>query len=339
LRVFEIRDTWGLENLAPGERPIRDPGPREVLLRLRAASLNYRDLVVVQGNYGRLAGKPPLIPLSDGVGEVVTAGAEVTRVRPGDRVCTTVFQGWLSGELEDGMAETALGGPLDGVLGEYRTLHEDGVVRAPEHMSDAEAATLPCAGLTAWDAVINQGGLQAGETALILGTGGVSLFALQFAKLQGGGAIVTSKSDEKLARARRLGADHTINYVETPRWGGAVRELTGGRGVDLVIETGGGGTLPESLGAVRAGGRIMLMGVLAGAQLDAKIYHLVLRRIRLQGITMAPRDDFERMNTLLAEHDLHPHVDRIFGFDESPAAFEYLAAQRHFGKVAIEIAS
>jgi NADPH:quinone reductase-like Zn-dependent oxidoreductase len=339
LRVFEIRDAWGLENLALGERPIRDPGPREVLLRLRAASLNYRDLVVVQGNYGRLAGEPPLIPLSDGVGEVVAVGTEVTRVRPGDRVCTTVFQGWLSGELEDGMAETALGGPLDGVLGEYRTLHEDGAVRAPDHMSNAEAATLPCAGLTAWDAVINRGGLQAGETALILGTGGVSLFALQFAKLQGGRAIVTSKSDEKLDRVRRLGADHTINYARTPRWGGAVRELTGGRGVDLVVETGGGGTLPESLGAVRAGGRIMLMGVLAGAQLDAKIYHLVLRRIRLQGITMAPRDDFERMNALLAEHDLHPHVDRIFGFDESPAAFEYLAAQRHFGKVAIEIAS
>jgi NADPH:quinone reductase-like Zn-dependent oxidoreductase len=339
VKVFEVRDDWGLENLVPGERPVRDPGPREVLLRLRAASLNYRDLVVVQGNYGRLAGEPPLIPLSDGVGEVVAVGAEVTRVRPGDRVCTTVFQGWLSGELEDRMAETALGGPLDGVLGEYRTLHEDGVVRAPGHMSDAEAATLPCAGLTAWDAVINQGGLQASETALILGTGGVSLFALQSAKLRGGQAIVTSKSDEKLARARRLGADHTINYTRTPRWGGAVREMTDGRGVDLVVETGGGGTLPESLGAVRAGGRVMLMGVLAGAQLDAKIYHLVLRRVRLQGITMAPRDDFERMNALLTEHGLHPQVDRIFGFDESPAAFKYLAAQRHFGKVAIEIGS
>jgi NADPH:quinone reductase-like Zn-dependent oxidoreductase len=339
VKVFENRERWGLENLVPGERPVPEPGPREVLLRLSAASLNYRDLVVVQGNYGRLAGEPPLIPLSDGVGEVVAVGSEVTRVKPGERVCTTVFQGWHSGELEDWMAETALGGPLDGVLSEYRTLDEGGVVRAPEHLSDAEAATLPCAGLTAWDAVINQGSLQAGETVLILGTGGVSLFALQFAKLRGATAIVTSKSNEKLARARALGANHTINYLETPRWGGPVREMTGGRGADLIVETGGGGTLPESLSAVRAGGRIMLMGVLAGAKLEAKVYHLVLRRVRLQGITMAPRDDFERMNALITEHGLRPVVDRVFPFEDSPQAFSHLAAQEHFGKVAIEIAA
>jgi NADPH:quinone reductase-like Zn-dependent oxidoreductase len=187
--------------------------------------------------------------------------------------------------------------------------------------------------------VINQGGLQAGETVLILGTGGVALFALQFAKLRGATAIVTSKSNAKLARARALGANHTINYLETPRWGGPVREMTGGRGADLIVETGGGGTLPESLSAVRAGGRIMLMGVLAGAKLEAKVYHLVLRRVRLQGITMAPRDDFERMNALITEHGLRPVVDRVFPFEDSPQAFSHLAAQEHFGKVAIEIAA
>jgi NADPH:quinone reductase-like Zn-dependent oxidoreductase len=337
MKVFEIRNDWGLNNLLPGTRPMPEPGPREVLLRMRAATLNYRDRVVVEGNYGKLAGDLPLIPLSDGVGEVVAVGSETTRFGEGDRVCTTVFQAWQSGELREWMATSALGGPLDGVLCEYRALCEDGLVRAPEHLSDEEAAALPCAGLTAWDAVVTQGAVKPGETVLILGTGGVALFALQFAKLSGATVIITSKSDEKLQKASALGADHTINYVDDPEWGRTARDLAGGEGVDLVVETGGGKTLVQSLRAVRTGGRISLMGVLSGATLDARVYHLVLRRVRLQGITLASRDDFDAMNRAIALHRIHPIIDRVFPFEDCHEAFRHLSGQHHFGKVAISI--
>ena len=293
---------------------------------------------MVEGNYGKLAGDLPLIPLSDGVGEVVAIGSEATRFREGDRVCTTVFQAWHSGELREWMATTALGGPLDGVLCEYRALSEEALVRAPEHLSDEEAAALPCAGLTAWDAVVTQGNVKPGETVLILGTGGVALFALQFAKLSGATVIITSKSDEKLRKASALGADHTINYVDDPEWGRTARNLAGNEGVDLVVETGGGKTLVQSLRAVRTGGRISLMGVLSGTTLDARVYHLVLRRVRLQGITLASRDDFEAMNHAIARHRLRPVIDRVFPFEYCHEAFRHLSGQHHFGKVAISMA-
>ena len=338
MRLFEIRDAWGLDHLVETERPVPRPGPHDVLIRLKAASLNYRDVVMVSGNYGKLAGSLPLIPLSDGVGEIVEVGAEVTRFKAGERVCTTVFQGWHSGELREWMARTALGGPLDGVLTEYQTLSQEGIVRAPEHLSDEEAATLPCAALTAWDAVVTQGAAGPAETVLVLGTGGVALFALQFAKISGARVIVTSKSDEKLERARKLGADHTINYLQDADWGRTARDMAGGEGVDLVVETGGGGTLSQSLRAVRTGGRVMMMGVLGGTTLDARVYHLVLRRVRLQGITLACRDDFETMNRAIAHHQLRPVVDRVFSFEDTHDAFGYLAGQGHFGKVVISIA-
>ena len=339
MKVFELKNDWGLNNLLAGTRPMPEPGPREILLRLRAASLNYRDRVLVEGNYGKLAGELPLIPLSDGLGEIVAVGAEVTRFREGDRVCTTVFQAWNSGRLQEWMAKTALGGPLDGVLCEYRALSEEGLVLAPDHLSDAEAAALPCAGVTAWDAVVTQGDLKPGEVALILGTGGVALFALQFAKLCGATVIITSKSDEKLEKARALGADHVINYEKDPEWGRAAREIAGGEGVDLVVETGGGGTLAQSLKAVRTAGRIMLMGVLAGTMLDARVYHLVLRRVRLQGITLASRDDFEAMNRAIAAAEIRPVIDRTFAFDDCHGAFRHLVGQHHFGKIAITMNS
>lgn len=330
--VCELRDGWSLDKLVLAERPEPEPGAGEALLRMRAASLNYRDWLLVQGGYGRAAGSLPLIPVSDGVGEVVAVGPGVTRVAPGDRVCPIMFQGWHAGALPAEAYARVLGGPLDGVMAERMVVPAEDLVVVPDHLSDAEAACLPCAGLTAWSAVVAQGGLKPGETVLVLGTGGVALFALQFAKLGGARVIVTSSSDDKLARARTLGADHTINYRIKPDWGRVARDLAGSGGVDLVIETGGG-SLPESLRAVRPGGRVSLMGVLAGDKLDARLSAIVMRQVRVQGITVGPRADFEAMVRACAAHELHPVVDRTFGFDELRPALEHLASQRHVGKV------
>jgi NADPH:quinone reductase-like Zn-dependent oxidoreductase len=336
MKAVEVRGSFGLDHLAVTQRPDPRPGHGQVLVRVRAVSLNYRDLLTVQGKYNPKQ-KLPLIPCSDGVGEVVEVGDGVTRVRPGDRVCANFAQRWIAGEPDREKLRSTLGGPLDGMLAELVALSEEGVVRVPDHLTDDEAATLPCAGLTAWSALVTDGGLVPGQTVLLQGTGGVSIFALQFAKLLGLRTILTSSSDEKLERARALGADETINYRQTPDWGPRVKELTGGTGVDLVVEVGGAGTLKQSLLAVRMGGTIALMGVLAGNSLELPLPLIFMQRVRLQGTLVGSREGFEAMNRAIALHKLHPVVDRVFPCEETRAALELMERGGHFGKICIRV--
>ena len=336
MKAVEIRGAFGLDNLALTERPDPKPGHGEVLVRVRAASLNYRDLLTVRGQYNPKQ-KLPLIPCSDGAGEVVDVGEGVTRVKVGERVCANFAQRWIAGVPTRDKLRSTLGGPLDGMLAERVVLSEEGVVRVPAHLSDEEASTLACAGLTAWSSLVTEGRLTAGDTVLLQGTGGVSIFALQFAKLLGLRAIITSSSDEKLERARALGADAGINYRQTPDWSVKVKELTGGTGVDLVVEVGGAGTLEQSLRSVRIGGTICLMGVLAGNALELPLPLIFMQRLRLQGILVGSREDFEAMNRAITLHQLHPVVDRVFPFEETRAALELMDRGGHFGKICIKL--
>lgn len=334
MRAAEIRGGWGLDNLVLAERPDPVAGPGQVLVRVGAVSLNYRDLLTVQGVYNPK--QPlPLVPCSDGAGVVEAVGPGVRRVKPGDRVCSVFAQRWLAGAPTRDKIRSTLGGPLDGMLAERVVLSEEGVVRTPEHLSDEEAATLPCAAVTAWNALVTEGRVAAGETVLVQGTGGVSLFALQLAKLLGARVIATSSSDDKLARARELGADEGINYKDVPDWGARAKELTGGEGVDLVVEVGGAGTLQQSLRAVRIGGRVALIGNLAGTSAEVPLTLIFMQRVNVYGILVGDRESFEAMNRAIAAHRLRPVVDRVFPLDDTRAAFEHMAAGRHFGKIVI----
>jgi NADPH:quinone reductase-like Zn-dependent oxidoreductase len=335
MKVFQLQDDWSIDNLTLTERPMPKPDSGQVLLQMKAASLNYRDLVVPQRGYGALTGTLPLIPISDGVGEVIAIGEEVRRVVVGDRVCPVMIQSWISGPPTMEKLSSTLGGPLDGVMAEYMVLSEQGVVKTPEHLSNEEAATLPCAALTAWSAVVTDGQVKAGDRVLVQGTGGVSLFALQFAKLHGAHVIVTSSSDEKLHRAINLGADEGINYLSTPEWGKEVKRMTDAEGVDLIIEVGGQKTLPQSLRAIRAGGTICLIGVLSGLNMDVSLGLIVTRKVRLQGITVGNRDGMEAMMRAISQHSFKPVIDRTFAFEKFRDALDYLAHSVHFGKVCI----
>jgi NADPH:quinone reductase-like Zn-dependent oxidoreductase len=335
MKVFQIQDEWSIDNLTLTERPQPEPGPGQVLLKMKAASLNYRDLVVPQRGYGALTGTLPLTPVSDGVGEVIAIGEGVERVAVGDRVCPLMIQSWISGPPTMERLTSTLGGPLDGVMAEYMVLSEQGVVNASEHLSDEEAAALPCAALTAWSAVVTDGQVKAGDRVLVQGTGGVSLFALQFAKLLGAHVIVTSSSDDKLQRAVKLGADEGLNYVSTPEWGKEVRRMAGADGVDLVVEVGGQKTLPQSLRAIRAGGTINLIGVLSGLNMDVSLGLIVIRKVRLQGITVGNRDGMEAMMRAISQHAIKPVIDRTFAFEELREALDYLTRGVHFGKICI----
>ncbi len=291
--------------------------------------------MVVKGLYNP---KMPLprIPVSDAVGEVTALGPGVSRVKVGQRVAGIFMQKWLSGELDEAKAKSALGGAIDGLLAEYAVLHEDGVVVPPEHLSDEEAATLPCAAVTAWHGLVTEGRVKPGDTVLLQGTGGVSVFALQFARLAGARTIITSSSDEKLQRARQLGASEGINYKTTPEWGDKVRELTGGRGVDHVVEVGGAGTLGQSLRAVRMGGQISLIGVLSGGG-QANPMPILMKNVRVQGIFVGSREMFEAMNRAIAANGLRPIVDRVFPFTEADEAFRHMEKAGHFGKICIRV--
>ena len=334
MKAFEIQNKFGLDSLTLTERPDPKPSYGQVLIKLRSLSLNYRDLMVVKGLYNPKL-PLPLIPFSDGVGEVVAVGEGVTRVNIGDRVAGIFFQKWLAGELTAEKAESALGGAIEGMLAEYVVLHEDGVVRVPEHLTDEEAASLPCAAVTAWNALFTSGGLKAGDTVLIQGTGGVSIFALQFALLAGARVIATSSSDEKLERVLQLGASDGINYKQTPDWSKKVRELTAGDGVDYVVEVGGAGTLTESLRAVRYGGQISLIGVLTGGSAEINTASILMKNVKVQGIYVGSREMFEAMNSAIALHKLHPVCDRVFPFHEAPKALKYMETGSHFGKICI----
>jgi NADPH:quinone reductase-like Zn-dependent oxidoreductase len=332
VKAYEIQK-FGLEGLRIVDRPEPEPGANQVLVRMHAWSLNYRDLMTVTGRYNPRM-KLPQVPLSDGAGEIVATGSAVKSVKPGDRVANTFFERWVSGAATDEAAGTALGAGRDGVLAEYVVLHEDGVIPIPEHLTYAEAATLPCAALTAWNALVVEGKIKAGDIVLTLGTGGVSIFALQFALLHGAQVIITSSSDEKLAQARQLGAGYTINYKETPDWGKSVRQLTRGRGADLVVELGGAGTFNQSVSSLRRGGHMSLIGVLAQGG-EANIVPVLMNGIRVQGIFVGSREAFSAMNAAIALHRLHPVIHRNFGFDEVPEAFRLMESGKHFGKICI----
>ena len=333
MQAYELRDKTGLDALTLTERKDPVPGPEEVLIQMRAAALNYRDLLVMKGLYSTEM-RLPLIPVSDGVGNVIAVGEKVTRVKPGDRVAGIFDPNWLSGEAPG--APMGLGGPgMDGVLAQEVVLPQDGVVHVPEHLTDEEAATLPCAAVTAWSALMVRGTLKPGETVLVQGTGGVSLFALQFAHMAGARVIVTSSSDEKLERARHLGAGETINYQRTPDWDQEVLRLTGGKGVDHVVEVGGPATLARSLNAVRIGGQISQIGVLSGFSVEIPIYQILRKQIRIQGIAIGSRWAFEQMNNAIDLHKLKPVIDRVFPFEQAPEAFRYLEKGGHVGKICI----
>jgi NADPH:quinone reductase-like Zn-dependent oxidoreductase len=304
-----------------------------VLLKPRAWSLNYRDLLVVKGLYNPKL-RLPLVPLSDGAGAVAAVGEGVARVQVGDRVAGIFMQKWLSGGVTEEAARSSLGGGGPGMLAEYVVLHEDGVVRVPEHLSDEEAATLPCAAVTAWHALVVAGRVKAGDTVLTQGTGGVSLFALQFARLMGARVLATSGSDAKLRRVLEMGASEGINYKTTPEWGQKARELTGGAGVDHVVEVGGAGTLPQSLKAVRMGGHISLIGILSGAG-EVNPTSILMKNVRVQGIYVGSRVMFEAMNRAIALHRLRPVVDKVFAFGEVREALHHMESARHFGKICL----
>jgi NADPH:quinone reductase-like Zn-dependent oxidoreductase len=335
MRVFELR-AFGIDKLSLTERPEPKPGPGQVLVQMRAWSLNYRDLMVVKGVYNPKQ-RLPLVPLSDGVGKVTAVGPGVSRVKIGDRVAGIFMQQWLCGEITEEKARSSLGAQAEGVLAEYVVLHEDGVVQVPEHLTDEEAATLPCAAVTAWHALLTEGRVQPGATVLVLGTGGVSLFGLQFARLAGARVIATSSSNAKLERIARLGASDGINYKENPDWDKMARALTGGVGVDHVVEVGGAGTLAQSLRAVRMGGRISLIGVLAGGSGQVSPLPILMKNVRVQGIYVGSREMFEAMNRTIALHQLRPVVERVFAFQEIQEALRYMESGAHFGKIAIRM--
>jgi len=334
MKAYELRDGFGIDRLALTERPDPRPGPGQVVVRMKAFALNYRDLMVIKGLYNPKQ-RLPLVPLSDGAGIVETAGERVTRVKVGDRVAGIVMQTWLAGDVTEAMAKSALGGAMDGVLAQRVVLDESGVVHVPEHLSDEEAAALPCAAVTAWHALVAEGGIRAGDTVLTQGTGGVSLFALQLARLHGARVIITSSSDAKLQRACQLGASDGINYKTTTDWDRRARELTAGVGVDHVVELGGANTLGQSLKAVRMGGRISLIGVLAGAQGEVNPLPALMKNIRIQGIFVGSRSMFEALNRAIALNRLRPVIDRVFGFEEVREALRYMESGGHFGKICI----
>ncbi len=336
MKCYELVSTTGPDGLRRAERPRPKVGPHQVLVRVRAASLNYRDLMIAGGGYAR-SPKLPLIPLSDGAGEVAEVGGEVRGLKAGDRVAGIFFQRWLAGAVRPDIQEAALGGTVDGMLTEYALLDGEGVVRIPEHLDFAEAATLPCAAVTAWHGLVEAGGLRAGDTVLLLGTGGVSVFGLQFARAAGARAIVTSSSDEKLARARELGASATINYRSVPEWQERVRELTDGRGVDHVLEVAGADTMAKSMAALRVGGHVAIIGARAGQAGEIDRRAVLQKGLRITGINVGSRAMFEAMNRAIAASGLRPSVHRVYPFDEAAMAYRDFASARHFGKVVIAI--
>ena len=337
MRVVLLKDTGGVESLTLAERPEPAPGPHEVLVRIRAASLNYRDLVVLRGGYGSRQRTADLIPVSDAAGDVVAMGPGVTRFAVGDRVLTCFFQRWIAGEASEDKLDSDMGRKWDGVLAELKVFGEQGLVLMPPDLTPIEAAALPCAGLTAWSAIVTLGHVAPGEVVLTQGTGGVSLFAVQFAKLAGAEVIATSSRDGKLARLAELGADHLINYRTDDEWGQTARELTGGRGVDHVVDIGGAASLKQSLRAVRPGGTISVIGVVSGPSYDLLIPLIGSRNVRLQGVTVGAREGLEAMLKAMAQARLKPVVDKVFPLAEVRAAYEHLASGEHVGKVCIEM--
>lgn len=335
MKAYQLIDQTGPDALRLVELPDPKPSRGQVLVRVRATSLNYRDLMVADGRYGKA--NLPLIPLSDGAGEIAAVGEGVAKWKTGDRVAGAFFQGWPAGPFHRDVPNTALGGALNGMLAEYVVLPEEGVVAIPLHLSFEEAATLPCAALTAWQALVTRGNVSADETVLLLGTGGVSLFALQFAKMHGARVIITSSSNEKLARAKALGANETINYQSKPDWEKEVFRLTDKGGVNQVVEVGGKGTFGKSLRSISAGGQIHLVGGVSGFTSEVPLIEIIGKMAVVRGIYVGSCEMFEAMNRAISLHQTRPIIDRVFAFADVPAAYRHQQSGAHFGKVVISV--
>lgn len=333
MKAYEIQ-RFGTDHLNLVDLPDPKPTPGHVLVQMKAWSLNYRDLLVVNGQYNAKM-KLPMIPFSDGVGEVVEVGEGVKRFKPGDRVAGIFMQGWLHGPYEERYSATAAGGAIPGMLAEQVVLDAQSLVHIPAYLTNEEAATLPCAAVTAWNSLIEHGQLKAGETVLVLGSGGVSVFALQFARMMGARVIATTSSSRKAKRLLELGASDVINYVETPDWSKEVLTLTAGRGVDHVVEVGGADTLKKSFVAARSSGRISVIGVLSGLTTDISLGHILHKTLTVQGIYVGSRDMFEAMNRAIELNQLKPVIDRVFSFTEVTAALRHMESGSHFGKIVV----
>jgi NADPH:quinone reductase-like Zn-dependent oxidoreductase len=337
MRALEVKEPWGVDQLNVVERDAPTAGPGQVLVRMKAISLNYRDLLMVNGMYGRGAATAATItPFSDACGVVEAVGPGVTRVAVGDRVATLFFQNWTSGRPTMEKLSSALGFPIPGAGRELAVFSQEGVSKVPEFLSDAEVATLPCAALTAWRALFDDARLEPGDTVVLQGTGGVSIFGLQFAHAAGYRTVITSSSDHKLERARALGADHQVNYKTTPEWSRPVREATGGVGADFIMEVGGSGTIQQSLRAVRIGGHIAIIGVVSGAGEGVQPAVLVGNSARMVGVSVGSREMFEAMCRAMELHRIKPVVDRVFPWTEARAALEAMRAGEHFGKIVLQ---
>ena len=330
--------SFGIDNLEAFEAPIPRPSAGQVVVKVHAASLNYRDLMMVKGFYNPKMALPR-IPCSDGAGEIVEVGAGVTDFKPGDRVAGIFMQRWIDGPPSAAKQKAALGGDVDGMLAEYVLLDATGVVHLPEHLSYEEGATLPCAGVTAWNAIVTAAHTKPGDTVVIQGTGGVSIFALQFAKMLGARVLGTSSSDEKLERAKTLGLDAGLNYKENPDWADWVLAQTGSEGAELIVEVGGAGTFVQSLKAVRVGGTIAQIGVLSQSSEPLQIAPILRKQVRVQGIFVGSRAHFLEMNRAISLNGLKPIIDCVFPFAESRAAFQRMESASHCGKIVIRIAA
>lgn len=332
MKIAEIQ-RFGLEGLAFVEAPEPKPGEGEVLIRLHAASLNFRDLMIARGDYNPRM-KLPAVPLSDAAGEVAEAGPGVTRFKKGDRVMNCFMPKWISGEMTEEGMRSALGAGGAGIAAEYVVFHEESVTAIPDYLSWEEAATLPCAGVTAWHALVSAGHVRTDDTVLVQGSGGVSVFALQFAKLHHARVMATSSKAEKLEHLKKLGADYGVNYADNADWDKAAREWTQGRGVDHIVEVGGSGTLGRSMRAVKPGGNIYVIGVLAGKN-EINFVPVFMRALRLQGIFVGSREMLDDMSRAMAAHEMRPVIDRVFAFSELVAALRYMESGAHFGKICL----
>lgn len=337
MKAVQLKNGFGFEELTLTELDIPVPGRLEVLIRIRAASLNYRDLVILNGVMP-IGIQFPFIPLSDGAGEIVAVGEGVTKFQVGQRVAANLQQKFIGGSTRAEVLKDSLGGPLSGVAAEYIVLHEEGVVAIPDHLSWEEASTLPIAALTAWSMLMESGGLRAGDTVLLQGTGGVSIFGLQFSLVAGARVIITSSSNDKLERAKALGAWQTINYSEVPEWDKVALELTGG-GVDHVLDVGGAATMAQSINALRTGGTVSMIGFLSGLTIpEFDVTSILQKAATIRGSQVGNREHFENMNRAISHHQLHPVIDRVFPLSRIGEAFALLAeGKQYFGKIVVQI--
>ncbi|GMV29007.1 MAG: NADPH:quinone oxidoreductase [Rhodanobacteraceae bacterium] len=336
MKAYHVHPGQNFDGIVPIERTLPPPGPHEVQVRIRAVALNYRDLMLIRGDYNG-GNSAPVVPASDGAGDVIAIGDQVTRFRVGDRVATTFFAAWVEGRQTPEKSRLSFGGSIDGTLAQEIVISQDALFRVPDHLDYHEAATLTCAGATAWNALFVEGNARPGGSVLLLGTGGVSIWALQLAKAAGLHTVITSSSDAKLERARQLGANTTINYTTTPDWQEEVLRATGGDGVDIVVEVGGAGTLKKSLLATRMGGTVAIVGGVSGWASEIDPFQVIRGARHVTGIYVGSLVMLEDLARFVALHRIRPVVDRVFPFDQARAAYEHLDSGSHFGKVVIAV--